>query len=45
MKLITCVGKRDDDSVLQLGPRIFTLQHVSSQLPRLHRLAEPPSQG
>lgn len=44
MKLITCVSKGDDDSVFQLGPRIFTLQCVSSQLPRLHCLAEPPFQ-
>lgn len=43
MKLITHVSKQDDDSVLQLGSRIFTLQCVSSQFPS--QAAQPPFQG
>lgn len=42
-KLITRVSKQDDDSVLQLGSRIFTLQCVSSQFPS--QAAQPPFQG
>jgi len=45
MKLLTRVSKRDNDSALQLGPHIFTVQRVYSQLPRLQRLAEPLFQG
>lgn len=45
VKLITRVSKWDDDLVLQLGPCIFTLQCISSQLPKLHCLAEPLFQG
>lgn len=43
MKLIIHVNKEDDDSVLQLGSHIFTLQCVSSQFPSL--AAQLPFQG